>query len=401
MRKKEKERKEGEKEEEEEEEDVPEVFGSQREVNRGKELAIRGILKNKLLSPTAHIFLNDYAKCISKPRNECFQFYRENPHVAGQQEIKKPVIIVGMNRSGTTLLHNLLHCDPSTRSPLFYEMYGHRYSRFPLITSRKGGLEDPRVAMIDEIIELGRKICPETTDMQWKCHKVSGTSVEEDYVICTHQSLWIVHCCLMEDDGEYERFVMEENKDFAFEYLKLYLKMLQTGYAPSSHWTLKSPTHLLYLPSLFSSFPDASLLICHRHPLETIPSFCYLVESIFRVYFHNMTWDRRRLGPFVTRLYKRMADRMMKFRKEHPELKEKFMDIKFKEFVSDPLAMSDKIYEWMGKEKTQETSDAMKTYLISNPKHKYGKPDATLEKYGLNRDEICELFSQYIEEYCS
>jgi len=114
-----------------------------------------------------------------------------------------------------------------------------------------------------------------------------------------------------------------------------------------------------------------------------------------------MTWDRRRLGPFVTRLYKRMADRMMKFRKEHPELKEKFMDIKFKEFVSDPLAMSDKIYEWMGKEKTQETSDAMKTYLISNPKHKYGKPDATLEKYGLNRDEICELFSQYIEEYCS
>ncbi|PYJ13287.1 MAG: sulfotransferase, partial [Verrucomicrobia bacterium] len=40
----------------------------------------------------------------------------------GHQEIRQPLFIVGLPRSGTTLLHNLLAADPEHRSPLMWEV---------------------------------------------------------------------------------------------------------------------------------------------------------------------------------------------------------------------------------------------------------------------------------------
>ena len=43
------------------------------------------------------------------------------PNIA-RQEIRSPLFIVGLPRSGTTLLHNLLAADPWHRSPLMWEV---------------------------------------------------------------------------------------------------------------------------------------------------------------------------------------------------------------------------------------------------------------------------------------
>ena len=51
-------------------------------------------------------------------RGQIFQKSRSLPN----QTISSPVFVIGLPRSGTTFLFNLLSLDPDHRSPLFWEM---------------------------------------------------------------------------------------------------------------------------------------------------------------------------------------------------------------------------------------------------------------------------------------
>ena len=53
---------------------------------------------------------------------ECLE---SNPTIE-DVEVRNPLLVVGMPRTGTTLLHNLLALDPQGRAPLLWELVSNR-----------------------------------------------------------------------------------------------------------------------------------------------------------------------------------------------------------------------------------------------------------------------------------
>ena len=92
--------------------------------------------------------LNDIGRIISNERMLLHTVNRLGyvddrknfPEIAAQ-EIVKPVFIIGMPRTGTTILHDILACDPRSRAPLTWEVM------FPSPPPETATFEtDPRIA---------------------------------------------------------------------------------------------------------------------------------------------------------------------------------------------------------------------------------------------------------------
>lgn len=336
-----------------------------------------------------------WAKTCFQSRRECMNYVLANPQVL-EQKIEKPVAIMGVNRTGSTLLYNLLHQDERTRSPFMYEMYGD-WPHFPSAASRAAQYTDYRMGLLKKVFSQSRMIFPEGIVKRDNVHPGSHDMIEEEVIICSHAMNWFTQSTLA--GSQFQNLLFEEDKDFMFKYLKIYLQALQSGYAPASHWTLKSPSHLLHIDSFMRSFPDARVVVLHRDPAATVPSMCYLIEAYFGSYWHHDTWDRRGLGRFVFASYQTMLQRLQRYRDSHPEKTEQFLDIKYTDLEADPIRQVQRVYAKFGIPYDAALTARLQTYLAENRKHKHGKPDYSLAKYGLSAEELNTGFAAYRERY--
>ncbi len=267
----------------------------------------------------------------------------------------------------------------------------------PSASSRAAQYTDPRMALFKRKLDQGRQVLPEGTAKRDQIHATTYDMIEEETIVGSHQLNWLAHVPLVGDP--FKDLLFDPDKDFVFKYMKIYFQMLQTGYAPSSHWTLKSPSHLMHIDSFMRSFSDARMVIMHRDPAITVPSMCFLIESIFGSYWKPDTWDRHTLGPFVVELFQKMTQRMMNYRDNHPEKSVQFLDIRFSELEADPISQVQRIYRKFGITYDDKLTIKMKDYLAENKKHKFGKPNYGLAEYGVSPEQIKTAFADYIARY--
>ncbi|CAF4354419.1 unnamed protein product, partial [Rotaria sordida] len=75
------------------------------------------------------------------------------------------------------------------------------------------------------------------------------------------------------DDDDTENWIGNEiNRDYAYDYHEIFLRMLNSVDMPKSHWLLKSPFHIFYLDKILQHYPNALLIITHRNLDEVLPS---------------------------------------------------------------------------------------------------------------------------------
>src|SRR5262245_26616320 len=98
----------------------------------------------------------------------------------GTQEIRRPLVITGLPRSGSTLLHALLAQDPANRVPQTWEMMTPSP---PPETATYDG--DPRIAITARQIRWFPRLAPEFR----KIHAVGARLPEECVVILSHSFL--------------------------------------------------------------------------------------------------------------------------------------------------------------------------------------------------------------------
>ena len=107
-------------------------------------------------------------------RGQIYQKSRSIPNTT----ISKPVFVIGLPRSGTTYLFNLLSLDPDHRSPLFWEMMN------PLPLCKSGSItEKMRVMRSRAILFSKNRFISKLDDM----HAITATSPEA--VSYTHLTL--------------------------------------------------------------------------------------------------------------------------------------------------------------------------------------------------------------------
>ena len=106
--------------------------------------------------------------------------------------------------------------------------------------------------------------------------------------------------------------------------------------SPGKRWVLKSPPHLLSLDALVNVFPDAKLVMTHRHPRSSVGSMLKLVELAQRQFARKV--DRDRIRDVWLRNLSLAIERFMDFRARHGD--ERFVHVAFRDFVTDPLPPS-------------------------------------------------------------
>ena len=190
-----------------------------------------------------------------------------------------------------------------------------------------------------------------------------------------------------------------DRQDFlpAYRHLHAMLRMLQWQKAlrgeDRGRWVLKTPAHLGYLEALFDVFPDAHVVHMHRDPVETVVSGASLNATLWEM--HSDAVDREGVG---RQWLERMAwthARAMSFRERHPELKNRFTDIGYRDAVDDPLSAVRRIYRDLALDLPVPAETAMNDWLARDredrrPAHRYEARD-----FGLSEGRIRESFPGY------
>jgi len=346
-------------------------------------------------NPSAFGFFanNRYRRINLEKRTQVMEYVIKNPHIANIP-ITKPIIITGMMRTGSTLLYNLLHQDPNCRSPYLWEMAGTNPNPTPPPTSD----EDSRIKDVDKAVQIYGFFIPEILSESAKSHFTAAHEIEECLFVMIHQH---IHQVILPLSGpEYlEWFLDDKNKEYVYIYLKRYLQMLTSGYAPKSHWTLKAPIHSVYFSHLCKTFPDATIVITHRNPEEVVPSTCKLMEMGSFFHYNENTLDKRWIGECSMRMSETMCHRIMSYREQHPEEQQRFVDVNYNDLLDDPIGVVKSIYQKAGHQYTPIFENRMKAYMEANPQGKHGRNKYSLDLYGLSEEEMNQRFKKYRETY--
>jgi len=194
-------------------------------------------------------------------------------------------------------------------------------------------------------------------------------------------------------------FCKLQGKHPVFRYERIFFTMLDAYHPAKSHWTLKAPNYAHYFPTIFEEYPDARIVLTHRNPVVTLPSFCRLTESFLLPFDKKNSFDKYRFGQFQQTHFEKCFMVPFTYRKKNLEKEEHIFDCVYEELFSDPIAVVKKIYRKFDLDYTHEFEEKMKIYLKSNKQGKYGRHKYTLEEYGFRKETIYKRYKDYIDHY--
>lgn len=309
-------------------------------------------------------------------------------------EIAQPVFIVGINRTGTTLLHRLLSRDPRFRTLQGFEMVGS----FSVDRARDeiwGTPDDPRLQEFSDWFEatgMGTEFAG--------LHHIDPNEAEEEFMAlraCFHSWEFTVHHHI----PAYVQWLAQADMYQAYCYhrrtLQHFAHVDRVRQVPPAQWLLKFPFHLMELEALIQAYPDALFIQTHRAPHQFMGSWNSLVRRL-----RSLTCGPRpphELGAEQLTLMSGMMDRAMDFRLAHPELEHRWFDLSYYDLVRDPMAMVEVVYDHFGWNLEPRSAAAMDDWLARQARlrsretpHQYDLAD-----YGLTRDKVDKAFAGYRE----
>ena len=297
-----------------------------------------------------------------------------------------PIFIVGMPRSGSTFLHELLAQDESLRAPRVWEVMSPAQAARP-----DCGWRDSRVWRAAWCLWWFRRLAPGADAVYpmrartpHECVAIhSYTFLSEEFISTCHVPA-------------YEDFLRSADLRPAYEWQKRFLAYLQCG-RPGRRWILKSPDHVRGLDALFSVFPDALIIHTHRNPLHSIQSSIQLTEVLQRLYGRAQSRDK--LAEREAQNLAWSVARMIQFRDEHPELANRFLDVNYSELAADPLSIVRRLYRHFGMRISQNALSAMQRLARRRSVYKGRRTAPTVRELGLDRIEQLGLFGSYCRRF--
>jgi len=300
-----------------------------------------------------------------------------------QEEIRQPIFITGLPRSGTTFLHALLAQDPACRAPQVWEVM--RPSPPPETATYRS---DPRIDLTRRELSWIDVLMPGFE----KCHTIEARLPQECISMTDHSFLSYVFES-MYFVSSYRSWHDRQDKRPAYDCHRRFLQHLQWR-CPGTHWVLKAPSHLMALPSLFEVYPDAQVVVTHRDPLKILPS-CASFARVLRAPFTTRPIDLGVLGAEVSRRWSDSAKTLTQLHSGDKELRSRFFDVGYPDLIRDPMSVVYRIYAHFDRELSGEAERAMRTFVEQNPKDKNGTHRYSLEEFGLDPETEIRNFADY------
>jgi len=306
------------------------------------------------------------------------------------EPIERPIVVVGMMRSGTTLLQRVLASDPRLACAYGWEV-GEPAPRPGWDPARI----DPRIADAEAREEQMRTFATEL----FAIHPTYVHEAEEEIVFLGDAFLSHIPEASC-DVPVYRSWV--DGQDFApaYRWLRRMLQLLQWQKRqrgePVRPFVLKTPSHLGYLETLLAEFPDAHVVHAHRDPVHVIPSGASLNTTLWRTNCGEV--DPHEVGRQWLERMGWSCDRALASRDRLSE--HQVTDVRFTDAVADPIATAERVLGAVGLELTGESEAAMRAWLEQDtkretlPVHRYTPGD-----FGLTPEQIRERFAIYDERF--
>ncbi len=258
---------------------------------------------------------------------------RQHPEVL-TGEICRPLIVVGLPRTGTTWLFDLLALDPQTRAPLTWEVAA------PCPAPDLATFEtDPRIARSQAGIDAMLRAVPEVATM----HPFGATMPAEcNAILQLHfasPNFWASY-----DVPDYIRWLTDAPAAGAMNTHRRVLQQLQWK-GPKGRWVLKSPPYLLMLEDLLAAYPDACLVQTHREPAKMVASLANMIRALRRARLTGIPelLEPKPIARTVLYHFGAALERGVASRKD-PGVEARFLDIAYRDLVRDPIGVVRRIY---------------------------------------------------------
>jgi hypothetical protein len=308
---------------------------------------------------------------------------RRHPDIRAEP-IRKPIFILGLPRTGTTLLHTLFLQDPANRVLRFWE------GQVPALEPAQRRVDpDPRLGQAEQQLKFFHYLAPQFAAI----HPLEADGPQECVTLFANalQSLQFEHSY---DIPGYAAWLEQQDLAGVYLYYADQLRLLQWRHA-AARWVLKSPAHLFGLDALLATFPDAQIVQTHRDPLRVLASLCSLVAVLRGVTSDRI--DPRRIGRQVPAKWSVGLTRALAVRDRAGE--ERFCDVHFRELVADPLGAVRKIYGRFGLPLNTAVEERMRQTLAANPSDKHGVHRYTLGQFGLDPAVEARRFREYRDRF--
>ena len=302
---------------------------------------------------------------------------------AAKAAIHAPLFVIGLPRTGTTIMFEMLAADPGRRAPLTWECRDYALAH----DMSEPAEEDPRVAKLARQMSQVDRLMPGFTAIHH-----FGPFIPTECIGLTLLDFASEQFAALAWMPTYRKFLLENDFSTAYEWHKRGLRYFQST-QPGKSWILKTPMHTGYLDQLIKTYPDAQFIHNHRDPMRVISS----VANLYRV--SRSGWSDVPNSPERARsdahYYLEFIKRAITFRENDPQEKTRFFDVAFKDFVKDPMPIIELLHRHFERPLSEESYQAMADYLNNRPREKYGKHVYSAEQFGFTEDEYAPLFADY------
>jgi hypothetical protein len=356
--------------------DLPEP--DQASWREGLEILLRDHARADVLSERGwSILTGRYTEALAA-RMRVDDYIRKHPHVL-EVPVQRPVFILGMPRTGTTMVSYLLDADAQNRSLLKWEAYNG------VPPAAAGALRtDPRcraeLAKDEQILKHNPKGAAQ--------HFEAGDGPTE----CVHllaQDFRSLMYAVLSTTPTYHDWLQFCDMRTAYNHRKRVLQVLQSQ--NPGRWVLKMPSDALFIRTLFATFPDAKVIWTHRDPYAAFASSMSMRASSQAIF--NKQTDRSYMRERFPLQLAQHLSRPLELSRERPE---SIYHAYYDDLISEPLAQMQKIYRWLGDAWTPAAEGGMRSWLERNPQGRFGKHDYSLAEWGLSERELLPYFADYL-----
>ena len=319
-----------------------------------------GILRNRLVAET---------------------FFTSHPEITERRLGSPLLVIAGGARTGTTVLHRLLGCDPGLATMKTWQVMA------PMPPAGTGpGDPDPRP-------DLMRARFPKGSS---PVHPMAADEPEEEVFYLQEAFACLLFHLRLYLPG-YEQWLRTHDLTPAYDLLVdlLHLNEWRAGVPAGRPRVMKSPQYAHDIQVVTRRFPDAKIVFTHRDPIKYVGSFLSIHRGTRPGEYPGLDHVERSHERLEMLEYER--DQVAAVRAAQPA--ERFFDVLYADLTRDPIAVVRRVYEFLDRPLTAEAETAMRAWLADNPQGTGGGHRYTLEEFGLDTAHVDRRFADYRERF--
>jgi hypothetical protein len=327
---------------------------------------------------------------ILQNRLRLVDLWHEEPKI-DEEVVAGPIVVTGLGRSGTTLLHELLACDPANRPALLWELVhtvpGAAASKRHT-TSRDvdwAGITDAEIKVMDEMVPAFTAMHENRGDLPTECifafaHQFSSDMFTGIYNVPSY-TIW--------------KSGIDQTP--IYDWHRMMLRTLQWA-RPTERWVVKAPSHLSHLPLLFETYPDARVVMTHRDPLRVVGSLADLMATLH--WMHSNRVAHQDLVEFLTMGVELQMNGVAKERDSGTLPVDQIADVRYKDLVADPIRTVERLYQLWGLDLSGQARSRLEAYVQARHAQRgAGGHDYSFEDTGLDLAEHRALVADYQERF--